>query len=227
MRACSLPATALVIFLCAPAAWAQQPNTPQASGTPVRVERVESRFLLSPDYKITKLDGDTGQLAGVSAGYLIEDVYYIGGAGYWLASGASEWDLAYGGVVAGVRIPMSERIAFGVKGLAGVGTATLRTTFGDVMPGRDWSLDGMPTMHGGRWRMPVVNQLATDGDRRVDVSDTFFVFEPQADVVFAITRRIRFGVSGGYRATNGVEPLGDRLNGATATVSIQFGIGGR
>lgn len=226
MRACM---TAAVIFLSASSsvAWAQQQNTTQTSTTPVRVERVENRFLLSPDYKVTRLDGDTGQLAGVSAGYLIEDLYYIGGAGYWLASGASAWDLAYGGVVAGVRFPMSDRIAFGVKGLAGVGTATLRTTFGDVMPGRDWSLVGLPTGHGGRWHMPAANQLVNVGDTRVEVSDTFFVFEPQADVVFAITKRIRFGLAGGYHSTNGVEPLGDRLNGATATVSIQFGIGGR
>ena len=76
--------------------------------------------------------------------------------------------------------------------------------------------------------MPMVGgQSINTGDTRVEVSENFVVFEPQADVRFTVTRRIRFGVSGGYRFTTGVDALGDRLNGATATLSVQFGLGGK
>lgn len=224
MRACI---AALSLLVCASTAWAQQASTPQTPTTPIRVERVENGVVVSPDYKVTRLGGDTGQLAGVSVGYVIEDVLYVGGAGYWLASGAPGWDLSYGGLVVGVRMPASDRVAFGVKGLVGVGGATLRTTLGDLIPGRDWPVIGLPMGRDGRWHMPVIGgQSINTGDTRVDVSDNFFVFEPQADVLFTITRRIRFGVSGGYRVTSGVDALGSRLNGATGTVSVQFGIGG-
>ncbi len=54
---------------------------------------------------------------------------------------------------------------------------------------------------------------------------TDLVFEPQANVTFAVTRRIRFGVSGGYRLTTGAEGFGHDIDGATGTLSVQFGLG--
>jgi hypothetical protein len=225
VRACI---AAAAICLGASTAWAQQPPTPEPHTTPVRIERVENGFVISPDYKLTRVGEETGQLAGVTAGYLIEDVLFVGAAGYWLVYGAPGWDLSYGGLVVGFRVPASDRVAFGVKGLAGIGTATLRTTFADLIPGRDWPLIGLPMGRGGRWHMPVVGGHSFNtGDTRVDVSQDFFVFEPQADVLFTIAPRIRFGVSGGYRVTGGADALGDRVNGATGTVYVQFGIGSR
>lgn len=73
----------------------------------------------------------------------------------------------------------------------------------------------MPFVRGG---------LPNAAGTRVQVTENFLVFEPQAALVFTVTKRIRFGVSGGYRATGGVDALGDRVNGATATVSVEFGL---
>lgn len=222
MRACC---SALAALLVASNAWAQQPPTPETNKTPIQIERVENRVVFSPDYKITRLDGHTGQLAGASAGYLIQEVLFIGGSAYWLASGATGWDLSYGGLVIGVRVPGNDRIAFGVKGLSGIGRATLNTTFGELIPGGGWPAVGLPMGGGGHWHVPFVpgGQQNAAGTR-VQVTENFLVFEPQADLVFTVTKRIRFGVSGGYRATGGVDALGDRVNGATATVSVEFGL---
>jgi hypothetical protein len=209
----------LALVLCASPAWAQQPSTPGTSDTPIRVERIENGFTASADYKLTWLGGDTGQLAGFTAGYLIEDLFFVGGAGYWLVSGAPEWDLGYGGVLVGIRFPAAERVAFGVKGLTGVGYANVRTTFHNgfipVRMGRE-----------GRWHLPGPTPPVNAGDIRVEYSDNFFVFEPAADVQVTVTRHIRFGVAAGYRLTSGhYAPNGDDLNGATVTASLQFGLG--
>jgi hypothetical protein len=54
------------------------------------------------------------------------------------------------------------------------------------------------------------------------------VFEPAGEVQVTLTRHIRFGVAGGYRVTgNHYAPNGDDLNGATVTVSVQVGLGGK
>ena len=51
---------------CAAAAQAQTPGGP--SSGPLVLERIESHFVVAPEYKFTDIDGRTGQLAGVSAG---------------------------------------------------------------------------------------------------------------------------------------------------------------
>lgn len=222
-------AALLAMGLGTSTAWAQQPPAPEPHQTPMRIERVETQIVVSPDYKFTQVGDDTGQLAGVTVGYLIEDALFIGGAGYWLVTGAPGWDLAYGGAVVGFRMPAADRIAFGARGLVGIGSATLHTTFAEVMPNHDWPPIGVPMGHGSRWHLPVAGGgwAYNTGDTRVDVSEDFFVFEPQGDVLFTITRHIRFGVSGGYRVTGGADALDDRLNGATGTLYVQFGIGGK
>lgn len=205
------------LLLTATTAGAQQAPT---------VQRVYSRFVAGPDYKITELDGDTGHLAGVSGGWLSEELFYLGGAFYWLASGASEWDLHYGGVVLGMQMPQDRRIAFGVKGLVGIGEATRTATITGLTGHRDW-----PTMNVAPFRARPsfdTNMPLLPGDPRVELTDAFFVFEPQATVTWKATNRIRFGVGAGYRFTGdgGRSGFGDRLNGATGSVMVQFGLGG-
>lgn len=221
MRACIVLTMAIALAACASPAWAQGPSTPQPSPNPIEVERVENQFVVSPDYKFTWFGHEDGQLAGFTAGYQIEDTFFIGGAGYWQVAGAPDWDLAYGGLLVGVRIPAANRIAFGVKGLVGVGEATVRATYHNaVYP--------IPVDRGGRWHMSGGTPSVTTGDVRVAYDDTFFVFEPAGEVQVTITRHIRFGVAGGYRVTSGhYAPNGDNLDGATVTASVQVGLGGK
>lgn len=211
------------LLVSASVAHAQTTATPQpgASGGPIVVERIYSRFVVGPDYKVTSIDGDTGQLAGISAGWLREELFYVGGAFYRLLSGPSDWDLYYGGLVIGLQMPPGERVAFGVKGLLGIGEAQNRFAVTEFLP--------LGNLRFGTRHLPAVRFPFVPGDTRIEVSDTFAVFEPEASVSVKVTNRIRFGVSAGYRfaGTDDNYLFEDRLNGATGTITVQVGVGGR
>jgi hypothetical protein len=223
MRAAAI----LVAWLLGASVAAAQTPVPSQSGTQgaIQVERIYSRFVVGPDYRVTRIDGQTGQLAGVTAGWLREELLYVGGAVYWLAGGASAWDMHYGGLVIGMQIPSERRITFGARALTGVGTATNSTTLSALVGVRDGFLTSVPTHRGWRINSPMP---FVDGNARVDVSDTFLVFEPEATMTWRVTNRIRFGLSAGYRFTGNPDryAFDDRLNGATGAVTVQFGIGG-
>ena len=97
MRTCA----ALVMLLALPAlATAQDRTPPPASG--LTLERVHNDFVVAPDFKITDVDGQTGNLVGVSVGMLQQDTFFVGGAGYWLANGSeNDFEMMYGGLTLG------------------------------------------------------------------------------------------------------------------------------
>ena len=116
-----------LILLLIPAAGFAQTTTPPSGQGPLIVERVHSPLVVAADYKVTDLDGEFGQLAGGYVGRVIEEVVFVGGAGYWLVNGSGGGELAYGGLLAGWSIPLGSRIRFGARGLVGAGRATLGT----------------------------------------------------------------------------------------------------
>jgi hypothetical protein len=106
----------------ASAAYAQ--TAPAASQGPLIVERIHNGVVIAPDYKVTEVNGDLGQLAGGYVGRVFDDRLLIGGAGYWLANGSRGTDLGYGGVLIGWTTAPA-RIRFGARSLVGGGRATL------------------------------------------------------------------------------------------------------
>jgi hypothetical protein len=58
---------------------------------------------------------------------------------------------------------------------------------------------------------------------RVRGRDDFFVFEPQANATTRITDHIGVDVAVGYRWTGFADFLGDRLDGVTGSLALQFG----
>ncbi len=56
----------------------------QTTQRPLVLERLHNPIVVAPDYKITDIDGDTGQLAGAYAGKLLGDILFVGGGFYWL-----------------------------------------------------------------------------------------------------------------------------------------------
>ena len=193
------PIIAMLVLLLPMGALAQ---TAQA---PLVLERLHSPFVVAPDYKITDLDGNTGQLAGAYAGRLLDNVLFIGGGAYWLVDGDHGEEMRYGGLILGWSMPAGSVIRFGARGLVGFGTATLGTGV---------------ELRGGDPR-PRTRQVPGQSVRFL-ARDDFFVFEPQLNATVLVIPHVGVELGGGYRVSGATDALEDRLNGATGSVAVQL-----
>jgi len=197
-----LIAVSLVLLLPILAA-AQTAQTPQE---PLVLERIHNPFLITPDYKITDIDGDTGQLAGAYAGKLLADTLFVGGGFYWLVNGDHGEEMRYGGLMLGWSRPLGQAVRFGARGLVGVGTATLGVESQFIaQPRGRLSTRGIPGQ--------TVHFLA---------NDDFFVFEPQVNATVQVIPHVGVEVGGGYRVTGATNALEDRLNGVSGSIGVQL-----
>jgi hypothetical protein len=200
-----------ILLLSASAARAQTPSAP--SGGPLVLEPLRSPFVVAGDYKVTEVDKDLAHMAGVHAGRLIDDVFFAGGAVYWLPAGPNRMELTYGGALLGWFSSPRHRIRVGGSGLVGVGTARLATDF--TLLQRSIGLrDGF---------RPTV--ITTSGGTRVVralVRDDFFVFEPQANLNTRLTDHLSVDWSAGYRVAGQADALRNRLDGATGSLAVRF-----
>lgn len=184
----------------------------QTASPPLVVERVDNPFVVAPDYKVTRLNRSTGQLAGAYVGRVLDDVLFIGGAGYWLVNGSRGDELAYGGVLIGWSAPERAGVRFGGRGLVGVGSATL---------GRDITIPGGVRAAGIRFGGPQSRQPS--GTFRLLARDDFFVFEPEVTAGASLFRHVGLNIGAGYRVTGFADALDDRVRGATGSIALQLG----
>ena len=205
-----------VLLLGAAPAHGQSAPPPPTPAQPLILEPIHDTFVIAPEYKVTSLDNEVGQLAGVYAGRVLDQALFVGGAAYWLANQTRDFKLTYGGAVVGWSMPAGSHIRFGARGLAGFGTATLGTDITTLVRGND--LRSL-TRFGGRGTT-VPSQ---PGTIRVLARDDFAVFEPQANVLAHITDHVAVDVSAGYRFTAYDDVLRDRLEGATGSLALQLG----
>src|SRR5689334_16471714 len=231
MNRCSMLATALLALNIASVASAQEASSsqtaaPAAAQGPLVLEKVRNEFVVTPDYKVTELNGDVGQLAGAYVGGVLEEHLLIGGAGYWLANGSQGTDLRYGGLVVGWQTAPA-RIRFGARGLVGGGQGTLGVPFDRVVDPRvaaavrDARTIAAPIVarFGGRTPALVQGSVPTT----VRVREEFFVFEPQVNALTRVTDHVAVDLAVGYRMIGMADAIGDRLEGATGSLGLQFG----
>ena len=193
---------------------AQQPTSTSA----LVVERIHNGWLFSPDVRATDLDHNTGALAGGYLGRIMDNMWVIGGGGYFLTNRDDDFKLAYGGPVVEWIARADRRIGFGVRALVGAGSATLPLPIGDLIDERVLAAPHrISTRRGGP---PIFNPAGT-----IAVRDGFFVAEPQLNLMLNLTRgqRIVFGL--GYRTVGGAPQLGDALNGVSGSIALQIGGG--
>ena|SRR5436190_9834231 len=180
----------------------------QAQG-PMTIERVHDGWAIAPDFKVTKVDGSTGRLAGAYGGWVFDNTLLIGGGGYWMTNGTKSRDLAYGGAVVEWMERADRAIGYSVRGLAGFGTSRLSGTIDRFAPAQGrFDRDG--------------RQVPT-GTLSVVFRDHFFVFEPQANALVRLTRLMRIDVGVGYRLISGVDDVNRRLRGVSGSVALQIG----
>lgn len=202
----------VTLVVSASAAHAQSPSAPPAQG-PLVLEPIHSPLIVAADYKVTDVDGDVGQMAGARAGRLFDDVFFAGGAIYWLPDGPNRAELTYGGALFGWLSSPRRRIRVGGSGLVGGGTAQLAT---------DVTL--LPRNIGSRRLGRSVLTTTSDGTRvvRTLVRDDFFVFEPQANLNMRLTNHFSVDWSAGYRVVGLADALRNRLDGVTGSLAVRF-----
>jgi hypothetical protein len=212
---------ALGVFLLPLLAAAQNAPPPSSAGQgPMIVERVKSGFLVEPEVKVTRFDHQTSELVGADAGWLADQMFFIGGGGYWMANQSHDRELAYGGLVLGLSTPADSPVSFGVKALLGGGQATVArsyTVFDDGDHG-----DLRIQQPGGSRNVVVLPPIVTS----VRLRDDFFVFEPEAHVAFKLSKALRLKVGAGYRWIDQGRYGLDGLSGPSGSVALQIG-GGR
>lgn len=209
-------AATLTLLLLAPAAPARAQEDPPAttkSGTLV-LERVPSGFVAAPDMKIADFDGDVGTLIGGYAGWLSDRRLLLGAAGYWLANGRRDQEFAYGGLVVGWTFNGGGRIGFGLRSLVGGGQATLSD---------DLTITRRTIQQAGRNQRGAVTIGTTTSAYRYWYDQEFFIFEPQASVVFRVAGGVALDLGAGYRVIGAADGFEDRLRGATGSLAIRFG----
>lgn len=201
----ALAAVACVLGTAAPA-------RAQGQG-PLVMMPLENRVVIAPDVKFTNINGATGTIIGAYAGVEIDNRFFAGGAGYWLADPRDTTELFYVGFIAGWQVVNSDRFHLGVRGLAGIGEATAYADMAHPVPYPMPTWDGR---HGGGDQTMVL---------RVGRRSGVFVAEPEVRAEIGLTDQLRFGLGVGYRITSADAWLGDRLQGVTGSISLQIGLG--
>jgi hypothetical protein len=170
--------------------------------------------VVAPEYKVTEVDGDWRQLAGVYAGRLFDEQLLVAGAVYSLVNGPERTDLTYGGLLVGWSTPEA-RLRFGARALVGGGTSTLPVLLWCDVCSRGGTEP--------RVLRPGDHTTVTPQTVTVSARDDFAVFEPVANAVTQVTDHIGIDVSAGYRWTGYENVVGDRLEGATGSIALRFG----
>ena len=204
--------TALVPFTAA----AQQPA---AAPEPLRIEPMNSGFVIAPEAQFTEINGEFATLAGVHGGWVTDDTLFIGGAGYWLANRERDFKMQYFGGLGRWTIGGHRRLAVSAGALVGVGDATLSRPYGDLFGDRPAS----PSLRNVRGDGRTHSGSAITSATPVLVSDDFFITEPQVSALWRITGWMRLDAGVSYRLIGGADLLNDQLRGASGRIALQLG----
>jgi len=199
------------------------PGAVRAQGAPdpvdpapptLRIEPMQSGFVVAPESRLSELDGSFASFAGGYAGFLTDDTLLIGAAGYWLTNDAWDRSMGYGGLLAELRLVRDRRLGVSVRALLGGGSATLGVPV--TVPASPW-----PPFRGR-----FGDRIEPDAEpvtRTLRVREEFLVAEPQATLSFRINSWLRLSASAGYRFVGGAERLDDRLGGVSGSFALELG----
>jgi hypothetical protein len=179
-----------------PASAFAQPSPPTSSG-PMTVERMHNGWYGAGDVKLTEVDHRASTLIGGQGGRIFDDAFFVGGAGYWLANGSHDHEMAYGGIVIQYMLQADRRVAFGGKMLIGGGQATLADN---------------------------IRVASRTGPRVTTVRyyEGFFLVEPEATASVRVVDHVRLTGGVGYRAVNTYDHVDNRLGGVTGSIGFSI-----
>ncbi len=208
---CSVPLALALILLLPLSAAAQGPMTVQPLG---------SGWAAAPEVKQTEVDHRAGTLVGGNAGWVADETFFFGGAGYWLVNGSHDRELGYGGFLMQWIANGSKPFGFAGKVLIGGGTGTVTdSVITYVVPPAGPKADPRQPVR----PVPVTQQVRVHSD--------FFVFEPQLDAHVRLSHWARLTAGAGYRFIgdywghygyyDGYHDNG-RLQGWVGTIGVTF-----
>jgi hypothetical protein len=206
----------------------RQASQPVSTGS-LTVEQVPSGWIISPDVTMSQVNKKTATIVGVYGGWLTDRSWLVGAGGYWLANDSHDFGMEYGGLVLQYMVHSDRRIGFAVRGLVGGGDARIaaryQDVYGDPGPGdRPTDIAFGRSHHPGHGHGDRPPATITP-DARLVFNEVFFVAEPQAQLMWNVSSRVRLTFGAGYRVIGGADPVNDRLRGPIGSVSIEFGGG--
>ncbi len=209
---------ALCIASLLPSAAAAQAAAP---ASPLKIEPIDSGFLVAPDARFTEVNGKFATLAGVYGGWLTDRTLLIGAGGYWLANRDDNFKMQYFGGVGSWTIGARRKVGLRAGALVGGGSATLAKTYGDLFGEMPAGAPGTSRDHGlsfrGRGGSPISSATL------VRVNEDFFIAEPQVNAVMSLTKWLHLDAGIGYRLIGGADLLNDDLRGVSGSIALQLG----
>ena len=197
----------LTVMAAAGAAVAQPQGQPTSR---LVLEEIDNGWVVSPDFRLTEVDGESTHVAGIYAGWVMDHRLLIGAGGYWLVDGPNDTDLKYFGPVVGWSTNVGGRFDVSLRGLVGLGSATRR--FDDDGAGGD---DGFGC---SRFRCHA-RAFPAFGRYR----DDFFVAEPHVSLFVRLTDWFGVDIGAAYRVTGKELDIGPGLGGASASFGFRIG----
>jgi hypothetical protein len=123
-------------------------------------------------------------------------------------------------LLVGWTTPDTGRIRFGMRGLAGVATATLPVEVDS--PFDRAPLSGQTFRFGARTSPRLAPATRLPQIFRFGVRDEFLVFEPQGTFGLNVTSHISINVGAGYRAVTLTDALRDRVDGPAGSIGVEL-----
>jgi hypothetical protein len=183
---------------------AQTSAPPVNQGGPMTIEPIEQHFSIAPEYKVSQLNGTTGQLLGGHAGVFITKNILVGGGLYTMLNGEHHEGLTYGGGLIGWEPWSTAKVGVDLRALVGYGSGTTSETVTLTTRDRRGLVQG--TVQGSRF-----------------LSSGLFIAEPQVDFLMGLTKHLRLSVGGGYRFAMADHVDNDLFSGASGTIALRFG----
>ena len=117
-----------LVFLCTGSTLSLAQSTGSTTQTLLSGD-VDHGFLISPEIKLTEVDGDFGVLGGGYGGWVLNRQLLIGGGIYTLANGSGDAGMTYGGGVVEYFVNSDSLVNVSVRGLVGGGVLRLTGAF--------------------------------------------------------------------------------------------------
>ncbi len=210
---------AALLGLTAPEASAQEPVAAPAQAAqqtpprgPLVLQPVQNGPTGAPEIKFTQVGNQFGTLIGGYFGWLLDESFLIGIAGYWQVDGNWDRSIGYGGLELGWYSQLGRSARFGLRGLVGAGTGT------------GTGLYTYP-VYGGH-HAPPCQTTPCDGQfvtSEVVYSSGFFVGEPQVSFILKVNDWLSVDASAGYRFVAWANGLESQMRGPIGSVGIRFG----